>query len=94
MVPYFVRATLQMSSQIPTGVAAALLHPSEAVPDTAISVQGPDFEKNLSLQDLLGSFERIGFQATSFGRAIAIVNRMVRLLFYAGTSISSFILLG
>jgi len=65
-----------MSSQIPDGVAAALLHPSEAVPETAISVQGPNFEKNLSLQDLLGSFERIGFQATSFGRAIAIVNRM------------------
>ncbi|KAF8551024.1 Deoxyhypusine synthase [Imleria badia] len=65
-----------MSSQIPEAVAAALLKPSESIPETEISVQGPDFEKKLSLQDLLLSYERIGFQATSFGRAIDIINRM------------------
>jgi deoxyhypusine synthase len=69
-----------MSSQVPAGASAAVLKPSDAVPDTSVSVQGPDFEKDLSLQDLLSSYERIGFQANSLGKAIDIVNRMVRLL--------------
>ncbi|KAF8845885.1 Deoxyhypusine synthase [Paxillus ammoniavirescens] len=65
-----------MSSQVPAGASAAVLKPSDAIPDTAVSVQGPDFEKDLSLQDLLSSYERIGFQANSLGKAIDIVNRM------------------
>ena len=68
-----------MSSKVPAAVTAALYKPSEYIFDTAISVHGPDFEKDLSLQDLLASNERIGFQATNFGRAINIVNRMVGL---------------
>lgn len=79
-----------MSSQIPESIAAALLKPSETIPDTAISVQGPDFDKGMSLQDLLHSYERIGFQATSFGRAIDIINRMVCSVFCAHTSNLSF----
>ncbi|KAF9226521.1 Deoxyhypusine synthase [Gyrodon lividus] len=65
-----------MSSQVPPGASAAVLKPSDAVHDTAVSVHGPDFEKNLSLQELLSSYERIGFQANSLGKAIDIVNRM------------------
>lgn len=67
-----------MVSQIPAGAAAAVLKPSERLPETAISVHGPDFDKSPSLQDLLASYDRIGFQATSLGQAIDIVNRMVR----------------
>lgn len=67
-----------MDSQIPAGAAAAVLKRSEPLPETTISVQGPDLDKSSSLQDLLGSYERIGFQATSLGKAIEIVNRMVR----------------
>lgn len=70
-----------MSEQlVPSGASAAVLQPSEAIPDTAVSVQGPDFDKSLNLQDLLYSYERIGFQATSLGRAINIINKMVSLL--------------
>lgn len=62
---------------VPTGVSAAVLVPSQPIPDDAVSVQGPNFDDPLSLQDLLHSYERIGFQAQSFGKAIQIVNRMV-----------------
>lgn len=67
-----------MVSQIPAGAAAAVLKRSEPLPETAISVQGPDLDKPLSLEDLLRSYERIGFQATSLGKAVNIVNQMVR----------------
>jgi len=50
------------------------------MPEYAVSVQGPDFDEPLSLQDFLKSYERIGFQANSLGKAIGIVNRMVRSL--------------
>ena len=67
-----------MSSDFaPKDAQAAVLVQSEPVPDSAISVEGPNFDKSLGLQDLLNSYERIGFQATSLGRAIDIVNRMV-----------------
>ncbi|KAF8558935.1 Deoxyhypusine synthase [Imleria badia] len=65
-----------MDSQIPAGAAAAVLKRSAPLPETAVSVQGPDFDKSVSLQDLLNSYETIGFQATSLGKAIEIVNRM------------------
>jgi len=65
-------------SSIPGEAAAAILQPSGPLPNDAISVQGPDFEKPLSLDGLLKSYERIGFQANSLGRAIHIVNKMVR----------------
>ncbi|KAI5122161.1 hypothetical protein M0805_007060 [Coniferiporia weirii] len=61
---------------VPSGASAAVLQSSQPVPDDAVSVEGPNFDKDLSLQDLLGSYERIGFQATSFGRAIHIVDKM------------------
>lgn len=67
-----------MSTAVPAEASAAVLQPSEPIPDSAISVQGPDLEKKLSLQEFLKSYERIGFQASSLGRAIDIVNRMVR----------------
>ena len=61
----------------PTCASAAVLKPSEPMPEYAVSVQGPDFDEPLSLQDFLKSYERIGFQANSLGKAIGIVNRMV-----------------
>ena len=66
-----------MASNVPGGAAAAILQPSQPIPDDAISVQGPNFEKPMSLQGFLQSYERIGFQANSLGKAIHIVNQMV-----------------
>ncbi|KAH7887777.1 Deoxyhypusine synthase [Phlebopus sp. FC_14] len=67
-----------MHAQVPAGASQAVLQPSEPVPESAVSIQGPDFDEIQSLQDLLRSYERIGFQATSLGKAIDIVNRMRR----------------
>ncbi|KAF9451691.1 deoxyhypusine synthase [Macrolepiota fuliginosa MF-IS2] len=61
---------------IPSGASAAILKPSEAVPDSAISVKGPQFDKPYNLQEFLASYQRIGFQATSLSRAIDIVDHM------------------
>ena len=62
---------------VPNTAAAAVLQPSEAVPDDAVSVKGPNFEEALSLEAFLASYERIGFQAQSLGKAIKVVNYMV-----------------
>ncbi|KAL5508512.1 DYS1 [Sanghuangporus vaninii] len=64
------------SKNVPSGASEAVLQHSERVPETAISVQGPNFEGPQNLQDFLSSYGRIGFQATSLGRAIQIVNKM------------------
>ncbi|TFK43563.1 DHS-like NAD/FAD-binding domain-containing protein [Crucibulum laeve] len=61
---------------VPTGASAAVLQHSEPIPDTAVSVHGPDFDQPLSLQQFIKSYERIGFQANSLGKAIDIVNKM------------------
>jgi len=68
---------MSTSTAVPNEAAGAILKPSDPVPLDAVSVEGPNFEKPLSLQDFLGSYERIGFQANSLGRAIKIVNKMV-----------------
>jgi hypothetical protein len=65
------------SSVIPQQVSEAILQRSEPVPDEAVSVQGPDFDEQLTLESLLQSYERIGFQANSLGKAIKIVDKMV-----------------
>ena len=62
---------------IPQDVSAVVLQPSEPVPVDAVAVQGPNFDEPLTLDTLLGSYERIGFQANSLGKAINIVNKMV-----------------
>jgi deoxyhypusine synthase len=66
-----------MSSLIPHGASAAVLKQSAPVPDEAIAVQGPNFDERPTLETLLDSYERIGFQANSLGKAINIVNKMV-----------------
>ncbi|KAF7977669.1 hypothetical protein HWV62_3112 [Athelia sp. TMB] len=60
----------------PSGASAAVLQRSDPIPQDAVSVQGPNFDHPMSLQDFLKSYERIGFQANSLGKAIEIVNHM------------------
>lgn len=64
-------------SNVPAGASAAVLQPSEAIPENAPYVNGPNFEQPVTLDSLLSDYDRIGFQATSLGRAIDIVNKMV-----------------
>lgn len=67
------------NSTIPKAVSAAVLQRSDPISEGAVSVQGPNFDTPLTLLQFLQSYERIGFQANSLGRAIDIVNKMVSL---------------
>ncbi len=62
---------------IPSNAVAAVLGHSEPIPGNAVSVEGPNFDHPQTLESFLQSYERIGFQANSLGKAINIVNRMV-----------------
>ena len=55
----------------------AVLAPSEPVPSSSVAVSGPNFEREHSLDQLLESYSRIGFQASSLGKAVDIVREMV-----------------
>lgn len=69
-----------MSAQPSSSTSAAhasVLAPSQAIPDDATHIKGPDFNKPVDLQDLLRSYETIGFQASGMARAIKIVEEMV-----------------
>jgi deoxyhypusine synthase len=77
-----------MSSSIPQGASAAILKQSEPVPEEAVAVQGPNFDEHPTLESLLGSYERIGFQANSLGKAIKIVDKMVGALLSSTNNLS------
>ncbi|KAI0773409.1 Deoxyhypusine synthase [Irpex lacteus] len=64
------------SAHVPLGAAAAVLKPSEPMPEFAVTVEGPNFDAPVTLDSLLASYQRIGFQANSLGKAIDIVNKM------------------
>jgi len=70
---YFVMASVE----VPAGASSAVLKPSDPVSEDAVSVQGPNFDNPLDLQQFISGYERIGFQANSLGKAIHIVNKMV-----------------
>ncbi|KAJ2194150.1 Deoxyhypusine synthase, partial [Coemansia sp. RSA 521] len=67
-----------MSSKdsVPNCAAAAVLVRSEGVPDDAQPIRGYDFENGVDYNALLSTYINTGFQATSFGRAVDIVNKM------------------
>jgi hypothetical protein len=67
------------SSDTPSGAHASVLMPSEAIPADALHIKGPNFNNAITLQELLESYEKIGFQATGLAKAIKIVENMVSL---------------
>ena len=56
---------------------ANILTPSEAIPENAVHVKGPDLSNRIDLTSLLKAYETIGFQATGLARAIEVVDEMV-----------------
>jgi deoxyhypusine synthase len=68
---------MSTSASVPQDASAAVLKPSDPIPANAVFVEGPDFERPLDLDGLLSSYNRIGFQAHSLGKAMDIVNKMV-----------------
>ena len=56
---------------------ASVLMPSEELPADAVHIKGPDLSSPITLEELLKSYNTIGFQATGLSRAIQIVEEMV-----------------
>lgn len=61
----------------PSEALRAVLKPSGALPAGSLPVRGYDFAGGPDLAALLRSFLTTGFQATSFGQAVAEIRRMV-----------------
>ena len=60
--------------------ANAVLKPSIPMPSTSTTIRGVDFNeypKAITVKELTAHFSKTGFQATSIGRAIEIINNMV-----------------
>lgn len=75
------------SGSAPDGVLSAVLKPSEAMPASAQPVEELDFNKLLArggpitASDLLDGMRYMGFQASSIGEAVRIINDMVSFFF-------------
>lgn len=65
-----------MSDQ-PTGALDAVFVESVEMPEGSVLIQGPDFNKKLSLSELLGAYKQIGYQGSSLGESIEIIKEMV-----------------
>lgn len=74
------KMTTNAASSDTNAAHASVLMPSEAIPEDALHIKGPDFNNAITLQDLLTSYEKIGFQATGLAKAIKIIEDMVRFL--------------
>ena len=88
----------------PSGATAAVLLPSEPVPEGVKSVQGIDFDKytttdsdgnkvhrDITVKEMIEGMGTMGFQATNVAEAVRIINDMVRYLVHFSCSIAHFL---
>ena len=65
----------------PDSVAAAVLVKSEDMPEGSQKVEELDFNafkgRDVTVEDLVGGMANMGFQASSIGEAVQIINGMV-----------------
>lgn len=65
----------------PSGATDAVLKPSDPVPDGAMPVKGFEFDdfkdRNVTVPEMLEGMTQMGFQASSIGQAVQIVDGMV-----------------
>ncbi|KAJ2387794.1 hypothetical protein GGI05_003980, partial [Coemansia sp. RSA 2603] len=64
------------SKAAPAIATAAVLVESEQLPKDTKLIKGYDFDNGVDYNALLSSYLTTGFQASSFGRAVEIVNHM------------------
>ncbi len=78
------RLALMSSSTPPSSATAAVLVPSNELPVDSQKVEELDFNafvgRPITVDDLVSGMRHMGFQASSMGKAIEIINGMVRLL--------------
>lgn len=72
----FLLCVMTENAVRPTGAEAAVLVKSVEMPADAVLIQGPDFNKRLSLSDLMASYRTMGFQASGLAEAIDIIENM------------------
>ena len=66
-------------TKIPETAAQAVHQPSVPISADTTTVMGYDFNEGNSISDMLqNSYHRMGFQATQLGRAIKVIQQMVR----------------
>jgi deoxyhypusine synthase len=74
-------ATSESPAAPPASVAAAVLVPSNEMPEGSQKVEELDFDKfsnrNISVVDLVESISNGGFQGSAIGEATKIINQMV-----------------
>lgn len=67
----------------PSGATNAVLKPSDPVPEGAVPVKGIEFndykDRNITAEELVRGMTNMGFQASSIGQAVDIINGMVSL---------------
>jgi len=65
----------------PAAATDAVLKPSDPVPEGAREVHGMEFNdyasRPITVQELVRGYANMGFQATSVGEAVRIINDMV-----------------
>jgi deoxyhypusine synthase len=70
------------NGQAPSTAQDAVLKPSEFATEGVQEISGVDFNKyadrNITVAELVDSMANMGFQATSVGEAVKLVNEMVR----------------
>lgn len=73
--------TVENSSAAYDDARAALFVRSQAMPEDAQEVQGIEFNdfagRSMTVEELVHGMSRIGFQASSVGQAVNIINSMV-----------------
>jgi deoxyhypusine synthase len=66
---------------VPSSVAAAVLTPSHEMPQGSQKVKELDFNafagRPITVEDLISGTNQMGFQASSIGEAVRIINNMV-----------------
>jgi deoxyhypusine synthase len=73
------------ANEAPTGAKDAVLVKSDQMPEGAQQVEDFDFNKfkaPVTAQDLLEGMRHMGFQASSIGEAVRIINGMVRVMIF------------
>jgi deoxyhypusine synthase len=73
--------TIQGAEAAPSKATDAVLKPSEFSAADATEVTGIDFnryiDRNITVAELVDNMSTMGFQATSVGEAVKLVNKMV-----------------
>jgi deoxyhypusine synthase len=74
-------STITEGSSAPSSVTAAVLKPSVEMPEGSQRVEELDFNefsgRSVTVEDLIKGMNNMGFQASSIGEAVRIINNMV-----------------